>query len=102
MPVTETLEPPKILVEKQYRPDFDILISQNDTLDFLSSVPDNTFQLIVTSPPYNIGKPYEKRQEFPDYLDFQKKVVRESVRVLKRGGSLCWEVGNHVENSEVF
>ncbi len=106
MPATETLNPLlpglKTIVEKQYRPDFDILISPGDTLDFLGSVPDQTFQLVVTSPPYNIGKPYEKRQEFDAYLNLQRRVIGECSRVLKLGGSLCWEVGNYVENGEVF
>jgi len=56
----------------------------------------------VTSPPYNLGKPYERRQEFIDYLRWQKKVVNECVRVLRTGGSLCWEVGNYVDNGEVY
>jgi adenine-specific DNA-methyltransferase len=92
----------RILTGKSYRTDFDVLVSHNDTLDFLDSVPDNSFQLVVTSPPYNIGKPYEKRQEFLDYLEGQRTVLKECVRVLKTGGSLCWEVGNYVENGEVY
>jgi adenine-specific DNA-methyltransferase len=92
----------RVVSQKRYQPNFDVLISHNDTLDFLDSVPDETFQLVVTSPPYNIGKPYEKRQELFDYLDWQKNVIRECVRVLRPGGSLCWQVGNYVEKGEVF
>jgi len=57
---------------------------------------------VVTSPPYNIGKAYEERVEFREYLDWQKKVVEECVRILKPEGSVCWEVGNYVEEGEVF
>src|SRR2546422_4058855 len=92
----------KVTVASGYRSDFDVLLTHNDTLKFLSSVPNDTFQLVVTSPPYNIGKPYEKRQELFDYLDWQKNVIRECLRVLRPGGSLCWQVGNYVENGEVF
>src|SRR5438067_166359 len=91
----------RVATEREYRPDFDVLLSQNDTLKFLSSVPNGVFQLVVTSPPYNIGKPYEKRQELSNYLEWQKNVIRECVRVLRPGGSLCWQVGNYVENGEV-
>lgn len=50
----------------------------------------------MTSPPYNIGKNYEKRLRFLDYLREQKETLRESVRVLASDGSLCWQVGNHI------
>lgn len=94
--------PPIIVRDKNFRADAVVQVSHNDTLDFLRLVPNETFQLVVTSPPYNLGKPYEKRQEFLDYLAWQRKVVNESVRVLKTGGSLCWEVGNYVEDGEVY
>ncbi len=87
---------------RTYLPEFDVLIANADTLDFLSTVPKETFQLVVTSPPYNIGKPYEMRQEFLDYLGWQKRVVTECIRTLKPGGSLCWEVGNYIEDGEVY
>jgi len=99
---SSALREPKVLTGKRYLSDFDVLVSNNDTLDFLSSVPDEAFQLVVTSPPYNIGKPYEQRQEFHDYLEWQKTVIKECVRVLKTGGSLCWQVGNYIEKGEVF
>jgi len=92
----------KVVTGKRYLDDFDVLVSNTDTLAFLGSVPDESFQLVVTSPPYNIGKPYEQRQEFKDYLEWQELVIKECVRVLKQGGSLCWEVGNYVEKGEVF
>jgi DNA modification methylase len=58
--------------------------------------------LIVTSPPYNIGKPYERRVEFEKYLLWQSEVVKECVRILSPNGSICWEVGNYIEEREVF
>jgi len=89
----------KVVTGKRYLDDFDVLVSNTDTLAFLGSVPDESFQLVVTSPPYNIGKPYEQRQEFKDYLEWQELVIKECVRVLKQGGSLCWEVGNYQTKS---
>ncbi len=80
----------------------DIVIACNDTLEFLKNTPDETASLIVTSPPYNIGKPYETRVEFKRYLEWQTEIVQECVRVLKSDGSLCWEVGNYIESGEVF
>src|SRR3989449_6485431 len=92
----------RIVQSSRYTADFDVLLAKNDVLAFLADVPDEAFQLVVTSPPYNIGKPYEHRTEFAKYLDWQQTVLKECVRVLKTGGSLCWEVGNYVENGEVF
>ena len=92
----------KITESRTYRQDYDILLAHADVLEFLKGVPGNEFQLIVTSPPYNIGKPYETRKVFQDYLEWQRIVIHECIRTLRPGGSLCWQVGNYVENGEVF
>ena len=76
-------------------------IACEDNLDFLSRIPDGHCKLIVTSPPYNIGKRYEERSALDCYLDTQTRVIRECIRVLHPGGSLCWQVGNYVENGQI-
>ena len=58
-------------------------------------------KLIVTSPPYNIGKSYEKRSSLDDYLTSQSRVIAECVRLLHPSGSLCWQVGNYVDDGEI-
>lgn len=73
-----------------------------DRLDLLRQIPDRTARLIVTSPPYNIGKEYERRTGLDTYLRGQEETLREAVRVLADDGSLCWQVGNHVDGSEVY
>ena len=83
-------------------PDFDVLLARRDVLEFLSEIPDGQVALIVTSPPYNIGKSFEKKMEFDEYLEWQRKVISECVRVLKPNGSVCWQVGNYIEHGEVF
>jgi DNA modification methylase len=65
-------------------------------------LPDEQFTLIVTSPPYNIGKSYEVKRELHDYLEWQTSIVEELVRLLHPSGSLCWQVGNYVKDGEVF
>ena len=60
------------------------------------------FDLIVTSPPYNIGKEYEVRNELDQYLAWQETVIELLIPRLKFGGSLCWQVGNYVEDNEIF
>jgi adenine-specific DNA-methyltransferase len=75
---------------------------QGSCLGLLGEMPDNSVQLVVTSPPYNLGKEYEQRVSLDQYITDQESVIREACRVLSEGGSLCWQVGNHVDNGEVY
>ena len=89
-------------VVSTFNPSADIVLHLGDTLDFLKGIEDNTFKLIITSPPYNVGKEYETRQSIRDYLDQQEVVINELSRVLRVDGSICWQVGNYIENGEVY
>lgn len=73
-----------------------------DCLEFLKQIPDRSIQLIVTSPPYNIGKEYEKKLDIREYISQQKQVIDGCIRVLKDEGSICWEIGNYVDNGEII
>lgn len=82
--------------------DPDAVMSCEDNLSFMRPLSDESIQLIVTSPPYNIGKSYEVRSSLEDYVKSQAQVISECVRLLAPNGSLCWQVGNHVDSGEVF
>ncbi len=71
-----------------------------DTLEFLHSVPDGAINLIVTSPPYNVGKEYEVKTSIEKYLERQEQVIRIMYDKLAPDGSICWQVGNYVDNGE--
>jgi adenine-specific DNA-methyltransferase len=73
-----------------------------DRLELLRQIPGGAARLIVTSPPYNIGKEYERRTGLDTYLRGQEETLKEAVRVLARNGSLCWQVGNHIDGGEVY
>jgi adenine-specific DNA-methyltransferase len=76
---------------------------QGDTLAFLRKLPlKPLFDLVVTSPPYNIGKSYEVRKSLDAYLAEQALIIDEILPRLKDGGSVCWQVGNYVEDNEIF
>jgi adenine-specific DNA-methyltransferase len=91
------------LITGQYGDNSTVTIFQGDRLQLLEEIPDAAAQLIVTSPPYNIGKSYEKRLAFAEYLKLQRDTLKESVRILNPKGSLCWQVGNHIgKDGEVF
>lgn len=70
-----------------------------DTQALCRELPEETFQLILTSPPYNIGKDYEETRSLEEYLAQQAAVIRLLVRLLKPEGSLCWQVGNFIDTS---
>ena len=72
-----------------------------DNLLFLRSLTRESIKLIVTSPPYNLGKRYEARAPLDVYVESQRRVIAECVRVLHPRGSICWQVGNFVQNGEI-
>jgi adenine-specific DNA-methyltransferase len=77
--------------------DRDAVMACADNLEFMRAPPDGSMKLIVTSPPYNIGKAYERRISLQDYVQQQARVIAECVRLVHPEGSLCWQVGNHVQ-----
>jgi adenine-specific DNA-methyltransferase len=75
-----------------------------DALDWLEALPDKHFALAVTSPPYNIGKPYEvhRRWSLEQYLISVEEIIARLVPKISGSGSICWQVGNYVKDGEVF
>lgn len=78
------------------------IICCNDTLDILKPIPNKSFDLIISSPPYNIGKSYEKKENLENYLLWQEEVISECFRTLKDKGSIVWQIGNFIENGEIM
>ncbi len=85
-----------------YTKSADIVFALGDSREILSQCPDGFASLIITSPPYNIGKEYETQTRLDHYLEQLQPILSELVRVLSPQGSLCWQVGNYVDKSEVF
>lgn len=56
----------------------------------------------MTSPPYNIGLNYETQEELTDYINKFDPLIAELVRILADDGSICWQVGNCVDNDEIY
>ena len=82
--------------------DADVVMKAESNLEFMRGLNNDSMKLIVTSPPYNIGKSYEKRSPLDHYINDQAQVISECVRLLHPHGSLCWQVGNHVLSGEIF
>lgn len=79
-----------------------VVVYPGDCLDLLRTIPAESLQLIVTSPPYNIGKEYEKRLHLDLYLRQQAQIIAECVRALSPRGSICWQVGNYVDRGAII
>ena len=83
-----------------YIPDYQY--ENADALSFMKTLPDQSVELIITSPPYNIGKEYESRMNIEKYLNNMRPVLFEVNRILSDNGSICWQTGNFVDKGEVF
>ena len=74
-----------------------------DVEAFLDSLPEEPiFDLVVTSPPYNLGKEYEKKIALEKYIEWQERIIRKIYVRLKDTGSICWQVGNYVDNGAII
>lgn len=74
-----------------------------DCLKVMKKLPDESVDLVVTSPPYCMGKAYEDPHD--DIETFKKQhtsIFDEIYRILKPGGSICWQVGYHISDQCVI
>lgn len=101
-PAEDTINGKKILYDTVYKPGYDVVLGSSDVLEFLKGIKQDKFMLIVTSPPYNMGKPYEEPRKFSEYIKWQTEIAQECIRLLDDRGSICWEIGNYLKNREVF
>jgi DNA modification methylase len=70
----------------------------------LDLVDDESVQLVLTSPPYNLRKIYERDRamSLEEYVEWLNPVVQKICKKITKRGSICWQVGNFVRNGEVF
>lgn len=77
----------------------DSIIWNEDAAALVRKLPEKElFDLVITSPPYNIGKSYEKKSTVAAYMEWHKALIADIVRRTKKSGSICWQIGNYVEN----
>lgn len=91
-----------IHIARKFSEKADAVLYSGDTLELLRQLPDGLAKLVVTSPPYNLGKPYETRMDVGEYVRQQETIIKECVRVLDDSGSICWQVGNYVKNGQII
>lgn len=90
------------MIFESFGADKRIVVSESDTLIALKNIPNSSIKLAVSSPPYNIGKEYEEQIDLQHYLDWQKEVIKELARIISNDGSVVWQVGNFVDDGEVY
>ena len=79
-------------IDSEFQPDSTIVLAHADSLETLRKLPDRAIKLVISSPPYNIGKEYEVQQKLEHYLKWLEPILTELVRVLSPSGSLCRQV----------
>lgn len=80
-------------VEKKISSDVLDRILCQDSRD-MHNIPDSSLHLMVTSPPYNVGKEYDGDLDVDEYINLLRDVFRETYRVLVAGGRACINVAN--------
>jgi len=93
---------PAYIVASQFQDHEQIVVNEGDVLAELKKLPNQAIKLAISSPPYNIGKVYEKQVGLQQYLDWQTEVIKELARIVSNDGSIVWQVGNFVDDGEVF
>jgi adenine-specific DNA-methyltransferase len=81
-----------------------IIYEHGDVMNSLDKFSNIKFDLVVTSPPYNIGKEYETKRSIDDYLTEQEEIIAKIVSMVSDEGNICWQVGNFINKStkEIF
>lgn len=77
-------------------------IINDDSLKVIKRMKNETIDLIVTSPPYNIGKEYEKKMDIKVYKEWIHEYVKEFYRLIKETGSVVFQVGNYIDKGKVY
>jgi adenine-specific DNA-methyltransferase len=77
------------------------VLYHGDCHTLLSILPENSVSLIVSSPPYFMGKEYDRSSNYEDFEKEHRELAPLLIRVLRPGGSLCWQVGMHVSKSAI-
>jgi adenine-specific DNA-methyltransferase len=86
-----------MIIHPSWRKNNNLTLYRGDCAELLAKIPDASIDLTLTSPPYCIGKAYEDKRKAEDFLKDHEAILPEIVRVTKLGGSICWQVGYHVD-----
>lgn len=91
----------KLKLTPVYTPESNVTLYLGDRLELINQIrgTKSNAELIVTSPPYNVGKEYEKQTSLEEYIESQKNTIEACLDVLSPTGSICWQVGHYIDGS---
>lgn len=90
-------------IYKSFQSGNQITLFNGDCIDLLKSMPDNSVDLIITSPPYCMGKAYEDpHDDIETFKTLHINIFADMYRVLKVGGNVCWQIGYHISDQCVI
>lgn len=82
----------------------EIMINQifnDDCLKILKKIDNRSIDLVVTSPPYCIGKAYDHHTTVDGFIEINKPIIALICDKIKEKGSICWQVGHHVDKGAI-
>ncbi len=86
-------------IYKKFREENQVTLYNGDCIELLRKIPDEIVDMVITSPPYCMGKAYEDpHDDIETFKKQHKDIFQDIYRILKPGGSVCWQVGYHVSN----
>jgi len=88
-------------ISDSYSPKSKYVLNFGSCTDLLKQIPDEVIHLSVTSPPYFMGKKYDRSRKIDEFVEFHSDIVPEIIRVTKIGGSICWQVGYHIKGGVI-
>lgn len=90
-------------IYKQYGQKKDIILYNGNCIKLLKKIPNESVDIVITSPPYCMKKAYENpTDDINTFKEVHKSIFPEIYRILKPGGSICWQVGYHVNDTQTF
>ena len=90
-------------IYKKFKEKNQITLYNGDCAKLLKQIPDESVDIIITSPPYCIGKAYEDpHDDIETFKNQHLQIFPDLYRVLKVGGSICWQVGYHVTDASIL
>ena len=84
---------------QSYKQDSDVCFLEGDVFANIKKIPDESVNLVISSPPYNLNKEYEEKKAFDIYLKDMQPLLHELKRVIKNDGAICWQLGNYLTKS---
>lgn len=90
-------------IYKHFNEQSEMTLFKGDCFKLFKEIPDQIADLIITSPPYCMRKAYEDpNDDIETFNKLHKKIFTEIYRILKPGGSICWQIGYHVSNGSII